>query len=522
VAGLAPSRRRAATTLVVSALAACVAARGERVERGAAPAAPADRGWVVAAQEVPTAAPELRHRVHAPFAQAPGPERPAATASPTITGEATRGPSPSPPPSPSSTMPPSPTPSATTPAGAARPWPDTSEGIHVFNDQLPGLGNLTDAQIRFAATRYAGTQKMTRPDADRLRAIEPGFLILHYRLGIGLGYRTADERCQPTGPAIQIVDGDRWVEEWPGEGVVQPAWFFGFGGEPRVFFCPFGWYLMDVADPGYRDWWLGEVARQMAANDADGLFADSTSVPNYFGGSIWRPELPPLDAAFEADWTHRLDDWLVAIKARLGDRYALLPNVGGWITTRDATTYAAADGVMIEGFASASATQLMPVGDWVLQMDRILALTGRGGILIAQHYPDGGVRDRMFHVASYLLVKGPRSFLNMEAGMWPEWWPEYDLPVGRYAAPPPARVGALYDAGAGVYRRAYERAEVLVNPGPESRTVTLPAAAYRAVPEGGGAVPPDGTAPGALRYERVEGELVLEPGEGAVLFGERP
>ena len=67
----------------------------------------------------------------------------------------------------------------------ARKWPNTSSGIHVFNDQL--ASNLSDAQWRFAATHYAGTQKMLRRDADTWRSYNPDFLVLHYRLGIGLG-----------------------------------------------------------------------------------------------------------------------------------------------------------------------------------------------------------------------------------------------------------------------------------------------------------------------------------------------
>jgi len=463
--------------------------------------------------------PEATHRLYLPrVLDAAGPPPVASTAARPLP---TASPSPSEPPA--ATVSPSPAaPTAPPEPGAAREWPDTSDGIHVFNDQLPGLGNLSDAQIRFAATRYAGTQKMTRPDADRLRAINPGFLILHYRLGIGLGYRAADAACEPSGGPLQIVDGDRWVEEWPGEAVVRPSWFFRHAGQPRVFFCPFGWYLMDVADPGYRGWWLDEVVRQLEANDDDGLFADSTSVPNYFGGDIWRPELPPIDPAFEAGWTRRLDDWLGAIKARLGSRYRLLPNVGSWITTRDATTYAAADGVMIEGFASSSATQLLAPGDWVLQMDRVLGLTARGGIVIAQHYPDGNVRDRMFHVANYLLIKGAQSYLNMEAGFWPEWWPEYDIPIGRYAAPPPPRVAELFDPALGVYRRAYARGEVLVNPGPAPVEVAPALRALRAIPEGGGLVPADGRAPGSLRYEALPSTFTLGAGEGAVLLYEAP
>ena len=53
------------------------------------------------------------------------------------------------------------------PSDAARPWPDSSERIVVFADQLaPGM---SADQLAFAATRLAGTQKMTRSDIRALR-----------------------------------------------------------------------------------------------------------------------------------------------------------------------------------------------------------------------------------------------------------------------------------------------------------------------------------------------------------------
>ncbi len=409
--------------------------------------------------------------------------------------------------------------SATTAAPAGRPWPDSRRGILIFNDQLPGLGNLTEAQIRFAVTHYVGTQKLTRPDADRLRALNPDFLILHYRLGMGLGYRAAEGDCRPTGDWLQIVDGARWVREWPAEELLRPTWFYAHGGEERVFFCPNGWYLMDLDDAGYRDWWMGAVLRQLADNDDDGLFADSLSVPNLFGGGVWRPRLPDIDAAFEADWARRIDAWLAELKARMGPRYALLPNAGNWVNSRDPVRYAAADGVMVEGFASWGPGRLYHPADWRLQMDRVLAMTAAGGILIAQSYPDAAdVEHRMFTVASYLLVKGRRSYLNQEYAMAPEWWPEYDLPVGAYLAEPPARVDELLDPATGVYRRDYEGAMVLVNPGPDTRRITLDAPRWHLRPSGGGLVPPDGRLPAGWTLSGpVVRELTLAPGQGAVL-----
>lgn len=80
---------------------------------------------------------------------------------------------------------------------------------------------------------------------------------------------------------------------------------------------------------------------------------------------------------------------------------------------------------MIEGFA----VGLAP-GDWELQMNRVLWLVRRGRIVIGQSYPAvDDIQTRMFSLGSYLLVKGSRTCVNLE--VQPEWFPEYDLDLGR-------------------------------------------------------------------------------------------
>jgi hypothetical protein len=83
---------------------------------------------------------------------------------------------------------------------------------------------MSDEQLGFSATHYAGTQKMLRADADRLHAISPSFIILHYRLGLGLGYREPRGKCQPTGDYLAIIEGNNWVREYPD--TVQNSWFY--------------------------------------------------------------------------------------------------------------------------------------------------------------------------------------------------------------------------------------------------------------------------------------------------------
>lgn len=92
---------------------------------------------------------------------------------------------------------------------------------------------------------------MTRASADRLRAVNPGFIILHYRLGLGLGYRSTEGDCNPTGGYLHIINTN-WIQEWPGDTTVQDSWFYLFGGQ-RVLNCTYGWYVMNLPDTGWRE-----------------------------------------------------------------------------------------------------------------------------------------------------------------------------------------------------------------------------------------------------------------------------
>jgi hypothetical protein len=393
-----------------------------------------------------------------------------------------------------------------------RPLPNTGAGIHVFNDQL---GSLSPGRVAFAASHYAGTQKMTRADADALRAVNPDFVILHYRLGHGLGYRQAGAGCVPNGGYLYIIDGT-WTQEWPGDAVVQNAWFYTYGGQ-RVFQCQYGWYLMQLDDPGWRAWWSAALLSQLANNDDDGVFADSFSVPNYLGGGSFNPALPGYDAAFEAEWTARIGRFIAYVQGRLAGRYYWIPNVGFWVTGRDAVDYSGADGVMIEGFGQ-DAFAAFGALDWALQMDRALGLVNTGRAVIGQSYEVATVEERLFTLGSYLLIKGARTYVNLDTGLDPEWWPEYEIPIGAPAGAPPATVAALFNTTWGVYARSYSNGLVLVNTSNSWRDVTLGGDYYRAQPSGGGTVPSSGVLPGnwTVNYTQVS-SVTLAPGQAGVL-----
>jgi hypothetical protein len=399
---------------------------------------------------------------------------------------------------------------------AAREFPDTSNGIFVFDDQLD-TGSMSDAQFTFAGTHEVGTQKIVVSAVRRLRQINPSFLVLHYRLGQALGRAPAGRDCQPSTEPIQIIDGDRWVPEWPGDASVRDSWFFHWNGQ-RVFNCAWGHYLMDISDPGWRSVWTGQVMQQLQAEEADGLFADSYSVPNYFGPEAWRPALPVVDAPFEADWAHREHDFTDYVRAQFAGRWRRIPNIGAYVTTRDPSDYSNLDGAMIEGFAFWSSSGYLATGDWVLQLNRILGLVGLDRIVIAQSYPDqNSVDQRLFALGSYLLVKGSHTYINLETSQLPEWFPEYDLDLGPAIDPLASDVSSLLAFDGVSYLRRFANGLVVVNPTGSPTSVALDGVYQRAVPSGGGPVSADGVPSGSLSFEAVD-TAVLGPHTAAILL----
>jgi hypothetical protein len=390
----------------------------------------------------------------------------------------------------------------------ANTFPNTTIGVHVFDDQLPG--SLTPGQLAFVVSHLDGTQKVPRSLANQLHAHRPGFRILQYRLGLGLGDRVPDGNCQPTGSYIQILDGNSWVREWPAK--VDPQWFAKSPSGKRYFQCDWGWYLVNTDNASWRSWFASHVSSQIADTGADALFLDSVSVPNQFGS--WKPAMNAYDPPLEHQWAKRIGSWLPWIQSRLG--VPVIANAGAWVMTRDVTDYSGATGVMIEGFARP--WDGLAEADWELQMDRALSLINKGRVVIGQTYPDlSDVDARMFDLASYLLIKGSHTYINLEMGMGPTWLPEYDVPLGPALDAVPARVEAL--AHGSVFVRRYRDATVVVNPGDSTATWHAPSSMDKLVPNGGGTVPSNGQVPASWKLQRVTAgtSVVLTARTAAIL-----
>jgi hypothetical protein len=260
-------------------------------------------------------------------------------------------------------------------------------------------------------------------------------------------------------------------------------------------------------------------------NAADGVFMDSLLPPNYYGGDRFDPNLPVIDQTFEETWSARIEDFIAYGQDGELAEYYLIPNVGAWITGRDMTNYSGADGVMVEEFARSADGGYFSAetGDWQLQMDRILQMINLDKIVLLQQYVNGNnVEDRMFLLGSYLLVKGNYTYLNLEFSPTPEWFPEYDIPVGAPVGGIPRSISSLWRSGWGVYARMYTNGLVLVNPSDKVQEITLEKTYYQAFPYGGGIVPVDGDISSWMMDYMPVKTITLMPNQGIVLLVESP
>jgi len=152
-------------------------------------------------------------------------------------------------------------------------------------------------------------------------------------------------------------------------------------------------------------------------------------------------------------------------------------------------------------------------------MDRVLRLVRMNRIVIGQSYVSpGNLRARGFALASYLLVKGRRTLLNLESG-GAEWYPEYAIALGRARSAVQRSVVSLRVPG-GAYAREYERGVAVVNPGDADVRYAFPRNRRLVRPRGGRELPPDADVSSCgLETTAVSGSITVPAHGGAVLLG---
>lgn len=405
-------------------------------------------------------------------------------------------------------------------------------GVHVFSDQLP-LGEMSDRQVRFAATHYVGSQKQTAAEIARLRAYDRGYVLLHYRLATA------------SGPAAYIQADGTWGSDWRAVSAHE-SWFEHRSGDgARLHHDGWDWYLHDITQRASRDYWIDSTVATMRATGAQGVFADSFTAG--IGGLLGQPTGDPrfdgtgaLTGPWEGPtWLDRLKSFSDAIETALRatpEGFLYLPNLGPLTTSWSTLDLSGLDGAMLEGFAMDAPGYYADASEYAAAMDRALALSRAGKVIILQPDLIGGTtgEHRGFLIGTYYLLAGERTYLNITdgdaCGMY--WFPEYGLRLGAPLEPPAASM-RHYDLADGVrdqvYRRDYAAGRVIVNGADVSRTVDLGSAGFQRVRgSGGGAVREEQITAagayvgGALVTSAVTRRVTLAPGEALILTGATP
>ncbi len=418
--------------------------------------------------------------------------------------------------------------------GTGRTFPNTTNGMFTYSDQID-MNGLTNAQIQFFAKNFVGGQKQTAAEAATLRGYNSNFLVLHYRLSEFLGYGSCSSATPPVPTetnSLTIIDtpSGGWGEEWPWPGVAWPgsqppaedSWYYSYGGSPWVYDCGEQHYLMNIADltpTGWPAFYSAAVLQELQDNTDDGVFADSFSVPNYLGAGNYTPNLPlqGTDSSFEQTWATNMHSFTDYMESQLHPTYLWIPNVGVWNLPYDPSDYTNVDGVMIEDFAEYGAGSGTPSflapADWVTQMSRDISLANLNKIVIMQDYPSAAPSagfERLFDTASYLLVKGNYSYLNMNAAGPVQWWPEYNIPIGTPSQALPSTstgIAGFWNSNWNAYERTYSNGIVLVNPtANDTGLINLGQTYYMAVNDpdpNQGVVPASGVPTGQNMYAAV-------------------
>jgi hypothetical protein len=367
-------------------------------------------------------------------------------------------------------------------------FPDSWGSIAVLADQLPS--GMTDPQVGFAATHFVGSQKLVLDISGAIRAKNPGFVVLHYHLAM---WQSA--------PGVDfIVDGKTWGNDYPMVDTHE-GWFWHNQKGDRVASTADKKLLMNLGDPDFRKYWADSIVAQTKAGQYDGVFADSASPALIQGETNNEPRLAgtgvkdtPIDELGGKTFIQVWQEWMTDLTAKLeAEKIPLIPNTGAFVTTWDNTDYGISTGIFSEGYADPSFSP----ADWKASTTEVLSLVAKGKVIILQNYLPSAddVARRMYYLGNYLLVKGHKSYLDYFANGPLEWYPEWGVDLGA-----PQKSGQKADdlLEGGVYRRAFEKGLVLVNPTDAKVTVTLGGSMKRVVPQGGGAVPGDGSAPGTI------------------------
>jgi hypothetical protein len=409
-----------------------------------------------------------------------------------------------------------------------RELPSSLDRVQVFADQLLP-NNMTPAQVQWCAENLCGTQKVFKWQAADFRQYNPDFIVLGYHLGVGAG--EIGNVCGGPTP------GSGWDDDadWPYVDR-HNTWFAILPGSTqpggRILQQDWNWYLANPSSP-WQEYLADNLLQTLGEDHFDGWFIDSCSEPWNTDPNPWWPD---GDTMF--GWlTPRLDSMLQFVNAA-ADAHPLqpyiIPNAGAFVTTAsDIKYYGSAwscDGIMVENYGRWAPGDHFTKVDWLLELDRVIDHEQHGLAVIMQAGIDiGNNKDRIFMLATYLLVRGEHTYLNWLGDGQDEtvgqWYPEWDLetgilPFGQPSAPHnplPANMAAMYTDG--MYMRHFSSGWVMVNV--DTAPATWDAGMFgsweKLSVSGGGNINADGSVNGTATWTTVTGIQTIGSGEALIV-----
>lgn len=353
-----------------------------------------------------------------------------------------------------------------------------------------------------------------------IRQYNPNYLDLYYRLAI------------TENPTATYLVGNDWVNDWTYVSGQSPTWIYQVngqnvtdGGSEILMNIFFNGQTPTTGWPAYQ---AQQAELGIQAAPSDGWFADHGTQDTIFGQLSPAPTWSTSVSSCQQQFIPNLDTYWTYMTNNLHSMNpprVFIPNGGGWLTGWDTTNYLIPDGLMNENFANEE--NPYNTGDWKIEMNHCLALTSynssnpnsgsppNGKILLCQSYLDSpsDMKLRMWLTCNHLLIKGHWTYFIMFDQI-PEWFPEYDVNLGKYSQEPPTSVDSLWNGTC--YQRDFQNGSVYVNASANTITVNVGSGKSLVTASGGGLLF-NGQPAGTLSATPVT-SVTMQPWTGAIVL----
>jgi putative glycosyl hydrolase-like family 15 (GHL15) protein len=306
-------------------------------------------------------------------------------------------------------------------------------------------------------TRYVILQNDQRDRLRQIKAADPTTKVLLYKDLTGMTERSTSGTVA-SGVSTQEAES-------------HPDWFLRNTDGQRFAFRGYPW--ISAADVGLRDYqnrWAQNVISQMKSEGWDGVFIDDANPTIQYHYEPAKVAKYPNDAQYGAATRSALATIGPAIRA--AGKLAI-PNMGAWRDYPEVVNdwLQFVDGGLDEQFTKWGGTGDVGYIDgyqWENQLAEVKAAERQGKVFlgVTQAATPDAAAARYGWATMLLAAQGHSYFALHNDYTNQNWFPDYDLPIGRPAGAEAARSD-------GIHRRAFTNGLVLVNPTTVSRTVSL-------------------------------------------------